>query len=165
MQNLQPPSAMKKNILIIEDDTHINSMLCEALSPCGYSCTSAYSGTEALLHTRHASFDLIVLDLMLPGMSGTDVLKTIRKEHTTPVIVLSALDELDTKVDLLTLGANDYMTKPFEIEELKARILVQLRTAQPSMEQLGRLSHRVSGQREKNTDRRGAPDFPYGTGV
>ncbi len=64
---------------------------------------------------------------MLPGMPGDEVLKNIRKKSSVPVIVLSAKDELDTKVDLLTLGANDYMTKPFELKELEARVLVQLR--------------------------------------
>lgn len=116
-----------EKILIVEDDNNINQMVYEAFTKAGYSCTSAFSGTEALLRAESGEFGLIILDLMLPGMSGDEVLKNIRKKSSVPVIVLSAKDELDTKVDLLTLGANDYMTKPFELKELEARALVQLR--------------------------------------
>ncbi len=116
-----------EKILIVEDDNNINQMIYETFTKAGYSCTSAYSGTEALLRIESGEFGLIILDLMLPGMSGDEVLKNIRKKSSVPVIVLSAKDELDTKVDLLTLGANDYMTKPFELKELEARALVQLR--------------------------------------
>lgn len=114
-------------ILIVEDDNNINQMIYETFSRAGYSCVSAFSGTEALLRAESGEFCLIILDLMLPGMPGDEVLKNIRKKSSVPVIVLSAKDELDTKVDLLTLGANDYMTKPFELKELEARVLVQLR--------------------------------------
>ena len=76
---------------------------------------------------ENSNFDLIILDLMLPGMPGDEVLKNIREKSKVPVIVLSAKDELDTKADLLKLGANDYMTKPFALKELEARALVQLR--------------------------------------
>lgn len=116
-----------EKILIVEDDNNINQMIYETLSKEGYNCTSAFSGTEALLHVGSCQFGLIILDLMLPGLPGDEVLKSIRKNSNVPVIVLSAKDELDTKVDLLTLGANDYMVKPFELKELKARVLVQLR--------------------------------------
>lgn len=116
-----------EKILIVEDDNNINQMIYETFTKAGYKCTSAFSGTEALLHAENGEFGLIILDLMLPGMSGDEVLKNIRKKNNVPVIVLSAKDELDTKVDLLTLGANDYMTKPFELKELEARALVQLR--------------------------------------
>lgn len=114
-------------ILIVEDDSNINQMIYEMFSKCGYECISAFSGTEALLRMENSHFDLIILDLMLPGMPGDEVLKNIREKSKVPVIVLSAKDELDTKVDLLTLGANDYMTKPFALKELEARALVQLR--------------------------------------
>ena len=114
-------------ILIVEDDSNINQMIYEMFGKCGYECTSAFSGTEALLRMENSHFDLIILDLMLPGMPGDEVLRNIRKKSKVPVIVLSAKDELDTKVDLLTLGANDYMTKPFALKELEARVLVQLR--------------------------------------
>lgn len=114
-------------ILVIEDDANINQMLNEALTKKGYQAVSAYSGTEGLLRVQQEQYQLIILDLILPGMNGQEVLINIRKYTGAPVIVLSAKDELDTKVDLLTLGANDYMTKPFELKELEARILVQLR--------------------------------------
>ena len=115
-----------KKILIVEDDIDIHNLI-KSLLDSTYTTLDAYSGTEALLRIESGEFGLIILDLMLPGMSGDEVLKNIRKKSGVPVIVLSAKDELDTKVDLLTLGANDYMTKPFELKELEARALVQLR--------------------------------------
>ena len=114
-------------ILIVEDDNDINGMINVALSKEGYECISAYSGTEGLLRLEHEDYDLVILDLMLPGVEGNEVLKRTREKKNIPFIVLSAKDELDTKVELLTLGANDYMTKPFEIKELLARVQVQLR--------------------------------------
>lgn len=122
----------KIKILIAEDDNGINSMLQTALTREGYVCVGAYSGTEALLRLQNETFSLVILDLMLPGLEGQEVLRQARKFTDVPVIVLSAKDALDTKVDLLTLGANDYMTKPFELPELIARVMVQLRnTRQP----------------------------------
>ena len=114
-------------ILIVEDDNDINGMISVALGREGYECVSAYSGTEGLLRLEHEDYDLVILDLMLPGVEGNEVLKKTRETKNIPFIVLSAKDELDTKVELLTLGANDYMTKPFEIKELLARVQVQLR--------------------------------------
>lgn len=114
-------------VLVIEDDNNINMMINEALTKKGYDVTSAFSGTEGLLRVKSGEFDIIILDLMLPGMTGDEVLKEIRKDTDVPIIVLSAKDELDTKVDMLNAGANDYMTKPFELKELEARILVWLR--------------------------------------
>ena len=118
---------MSIKILIAEDDNGINSMLQTALSREGYVCVGAYSGTEALLRLQNETFSLVILDLMLPGMEGQEVLRQAREFTDVPVIVLSAKDALDTKVDLLTLGANDYITKPFELPELVARVKVQLR--------------------------------------
>lgn len=118
------------NILIVEDDNDINAMIKTALVKEGYNCVSAFSGTEAVLRLENEEYDLVILDLMLPGLEGQDVLKQTREKKGIPFIVLSAMDELDTKVELLTLGANDYMTKPFEIKELIARVQVQLRLSQ-----------------------------------
>ena len=118
---------MNKKILIVEDDMNINNMVKEVLDKEGYDSTQAFSGTEAVLCTKIQAFNLIILDLMLPGMSGNDFLKLYRKDAQTPVIVLSAKDELDSKVDLLSSGADDYLTKPFELRELIARVNVQLR--------------------------------------
>lgn len=114
-------------ILIIEDDSSINSLLQEALQKEGFFCTQAFSGTEGKLLLERDSFDLILLDLMLPGLTGEELLNYIRRSSSTPVIVLTAIDEIDQKVDLLKSGADDYVTKPFDIKELLARIEVQLR--------------------------------------
>ena len=117
------------SLLIIEDDVNINEMLQEAFGKKGYEVVSAYSGTEGILRIEKETYQMVILDLMLPGMDGQQVLKNIREKSNVPVIVLSAKDELDTKVDLLMSGASDYMTKPFELKELEARVLVQLRNA------------------------------------
>lgn len=116
-------------LLIIEDDTHINQLLKQALEKDGYICTQAFSGTEGRLLLQNQTFDLILLDLMLPGMSGEQLLQDIRTAIPTPVIVLTAKDNLDDKIDMLKNGADDYITKPFEIKEVLARIEVQLRRA------------------------------------
>ena len=112
------------HILIIDDDIHINEMLEEVLIQEGYQVSHAYSGTEALLFLANEKPDLILLDLMLPGLTGEEVLPQIEK---IPVIVMSAKVEVKDKVALLLNGAEDYITKQFEIEELLARIVVQLR--------------------------------------
>ena len=117
------------NILIVEDDININNLLCEVLRKAGYMCEQAFSGTEAklLLNIKEKAYTLVLLDLMLPGASGEEVLKEIRKQGRLPVIVLTAKDSIDDKIGVLTDGADDYITKPFEIREVLARIQVQLR--------------------------------------
>ena len=117
------------NILVIDDDANINQLMVDVFSKAGYCCSQAFSGSEALLILEKQSFDLIILDLMIPGVSGDEFLKRIRPNCDTPVIVVSAKDELDSKVDMLSLGADDYITKPFEIRELLVRVTVQLRKA------------------------------------
>lgn len=114
-------------ILIIEDSTDINHMIAEALGKAGYGCTQAFSGTEGLMYIEKTDFSLIIMDLMLPGMNGEELLPRIREISGTPVIVLSAKDSLDSKLELLNAGAEDYMTKPFELAELVARAGVQIR--------------------------------------
>jgi DNA-binding response OmpR family regulator len=113
-----------KNILVIDDDLYIGNMLEETLTNEGYSVSRAYSGTEAVLVLDKSKPDLVLLDLMLPGLSGEEVLPRI---NGIPVIVVSAKLDIDNKVDLLLGGAVDYVTKPFEIKELLARIAIQLR--------------------------------------
>ncbi len=115
------------SILIIEDDQSINQLMYDVLTKNSYACTQAYSGTEGLLLLERTRFSLILLDLMLPGMSGEALIPKIRAQQNTPVIVVSAKDELDSKVNMLTLGADDYITKPFEIKELLVRVMAQLR--------------------------------------
>lgn len=116
-------------ILIVEDDVNINNLLKEALSGNGYTCGQAFSGTEAALWLEKESWALVLLDLMLPGMTGEEVLGMIRRQGNVPVIVLTAKDALSEKLELLTNGADDYITKPFDIEEVVARVQIQLRHA------------------------------------
>lgn len=113
-----------KNILIIDDDIYIGNMLTEVLTKDGYNVSRAYSGTEAILVLSSSKPDLILLDLMLPGLNGEDVLSQIKG---IPVIVISAKVDIENKVSILLDGAADYVTKPFNINELLARITVQLR--------------------------------------
>lgn len=115
-----------KKILVIDDDVHISDMIEEALTKEGYSILKAYSGTEALYVLSKTSPDLILLDLMLPGLSGEELLPKIKD---IPVIVISAKLDVDNKVRLLLDGAADYITKPFDLSELKARIIVALRSS------------------------------------
>lgn len=114
-----------KNILIIEDDVSIGNLEEKALRKAGYGVSRAYSGTEALLLLSASRPDLVLLDLMLPGLDGEAVLRGIRD---IPVLVVSAKAEPDEKVKLLLGGASDYITKPFHVGELLARVAVQLRT-------------------------------------
>lgn len=111
-------------ILIVDDDIHIGNMLEEALVKEGCQVFRSYSGTECLLMLSRIKPDLILLDLMLPGLKGEEVLPKIKG---IPVIVISAKADIDHKVELLLDGAADYVTKPFHIKELLARITVQLR--------------------------------------
>ncbi len=113
-----------KNIMIIDDDVFIGNMLKEVLTNEGYQVSRAYSGTEALLLMSLGKPDLVLLDLMLPGLNGEDILPSITG---IPVIVVSANVDIGNKVKLLLEGAADYITKPFDTKELLARIAVQLR--------------------------------------
>ena len=106
---------MKKKILIIEDDIQIGSLEEEVLNNNGYQCFGVYSGSETILLLEKESIDLIILDLMLPGLSGEEVLK---KSGDIPVIVVSTKADIDDKVKMLKNGAQDYMTKPFSAREL-----------------------------------------------
>lgn len=113
-----------KTIAIIDDDVYIGDLLEEVLHREGYKTLRAYSGTEALLLLKDRKPDLILLDLMLPGLSGEELLPRIQG---VPVIIVSAKTDVTDKVKLLLEGAVDYITKPFDNKELTARILVQLR--------------------------------------
>lgn len=113
-----------KTILIVDDDIHIGNVVEEALRAEGYRVQRAYSGTEAVMLVTSARPDLILLDLMLPGLSGEEVLPSLTG---IPVMIVSAKIDVDSKVDTLLGGAADYITKPFELRELLARIQVQFR--------------------------------------
>lgn len=116
-------------ILIVDDDVYIGDMLAEILTKEGYRTARAYSGTEALMYLSSARPDLILLDLMLPGMTGEELIAYIRDERKTsiPVIVLSAKGALEGKLETIRSGADDYMTKPFEPEEVLVRVMALLR--------------------------------------
>lgn len=125
------------SILIIEDDVSIGDMLQEALELDSYSVSRAYSGTEALMLLEHVKPDLILLDLMLPGLSGE---KLINRFQGILTIVLSAKSDLGSKIHLLKMGASDYVTKPFVLAELLARIEAQLRLGK------SKRGHEISGE-------------------
>lgn len=114
-----------QKILIVEDDVSIHNVIEELLKKENYITFNAYSGTEALLLLEKEKYDLILLDLMLPAVSGEEI---IEKVKDTPIIVLSAKISSNDKVNCLLSGANDYITKPFDGKELLARIEVQLRS-------------------------------------
>ena len=118
-----------QTILIIDDDAAIGNLEQEVLERAGYAVLRTYSGTEALLVLKSSRPDLILLDLMLPGLSGEEVLPQIQG---IPVIVVSAKTAVQDKVDLLLGGAADYLTKPFDTKELLARVAVRLREASRS---------------------------------
>lgn len=116
-------------IAVIEDNVITGDMISDILSEEGFQVIRAYSGTEALYLLRHKRPDLILLDLILPGLNGEGVLEHIKG---IPVIILSSMTEVESKIHLLNEGACDYITKPFDQKELIARILVQLRKRKPS---------------------------------
>lgn len=115
------------NLLVVEDDEDINRLLCKLLRKQGYEVEPAYSGSEARLLLSMKTYDLILLDLMLPGMSGEDLIKEIRGRSFVPIIVISARTDVKDKVEMIKSGADDYITKPFDKEEVLARVEAQLR--------------------------------------
>lgn len=133
---------MDYKILIIEDDADINNLIFESLTKNGYTCLQAFSGTEAILCLERETFSLVIMDLMLPGISGEDLFPKLKNLQNIPVIVVSAKDSLDSKINLLTSGAEDYITKPFEIQELVARVGVQIRRFAKSEERSKRLQYK-----------------------
>lgn len=113
-------------ILVVEDNQDIQALLAEVLQT-DYQVLQADDGASGLQQFQHGSVDLVILDLMLPGITGESVLKTIRKKSSVPILVLTAIQDKQKIVELLNAGANDYLTKPFDLDELLARVTVQLR--------------------------------------
>ena len=111
-----------ERILIIEDEKDVNRLLAQTLQDNGYETFSVYNGLDAVKILEEGQFQMVLLDLMLPYKSGDEVLKDIRKTSDIPVIVISAKDMVRTKVDLLAAGADDYITKPFSLMALRARV-------------------------------------------
>ncbi|AOZ91178.1 response regulator transcription factor [Paenibacillus crassostreae] len=114
-------------VLVVEDDEDINRLLCRILTDEGITTVSAFSGSEASLRLSLEEYQLVLIDLMLPGIPGETLIAKIREQFTIPIIVISAKSALEDKVMLLRLGADDYITKPFEKEEVLARVEAQLR--------------------------------------
>lgn len=118
---------MREKILIIEDDIEICNLLKEFLEENGYNIKTANTGINGMRELKNAVYNLVILDLMLPFKSGDEILRELRSFSNIPVIILSAKDMVHTKVDLLRLGADDYVTKPFDLNEVLARIESNLR--------------------------------------
>ena len=115
------------NLLIIEDDPDINRLLCTILEGAGHTCRAAFSGSEGLLWAEKYDYDLVLLDLMLPGLTGEDFIAHIRRGKTMPIIVVSAKLGVPDRVNVLKLGADDFIPKPFDNTEVLARVEAQLR--------------------------------------
>lgn len=115
------------NILVVEDDADINNLLCKILSKQGYNVRGAFSGSEAKMCLEQYDFQLVLLDLMLPAVSGEELIAYIRKIKTMPIIVISAKPGQDIKIEVLRLGADDFVSKPFDVKEVLARVEAQLR--------------------------------------
>lgn len=124
-----------KLVLIIEDDQEINKLLQVILRKNSITSAAAFSGTEGLMHLEQGTFDLVLLDLMLPGLSGEELIEKVREKSQVPIIVISAKKDMEDKVHVLKMGADDYITKPFDQEEVVARVEVQLRRPRQSAEE------------------------------
>ena len=124
---------MNEQLLLVEDDASIREVATLGLEQAGFAVTSAGDGREGLIQFRQGHFDLVVLDVMLPSLDGFEILREIRKDSQAPVVMLTARSDLHDVVVGLELGADDYVTKPFELPELVARIKAVLRrsTAEP----------------------------------
>ncbi len=109
-------------ILIVEDDKEINKLLCDILGQKGYTVASAFTGIDGVTKVKASAFDMIILDIMLPFKSGDELLRELRAFSDIPVIIISAKALTQIKIDLLRLGADDYITKPFDIDEVIARV-------------------------------------------
>ena len=127
---------MKKRILIVEDDLALARVLSDNLAFCGFEVSTAADGNDALARVRSFCPDLVLLDIMLPGQNGFDLCGVIRQRGRTPVIILTARDQKADKLRGLEIGADDYVTKPFDFEELRARIQAVLRRARSMVDRL-----------------------------
>lgn len=115
------------NILIVEDDIDINGLLSRILTKEGYNVRQAFSGSEGKMCLEFFDFDMVLLDLMLPGISGEKFIEEVRKIKNTPIMVISAKTTVEDKINVLRLGADDFITKPFDVQEVLARVEAHLR--------------------------------------
>lgn len=144
-----------ERILIVEDDASNNDMLKDYLEGHGYVCSQAYSGSEGKLLFSMEEYDLVLLDLMLPGIPGEELVALFSQK--APVIVLSAKSGTDSKVEVLSAGAEDYLCKPFDLPELLVRIQVQLRRSRAAESSLASNAYdRSSGQDKASGEKDGA---------
>lgn len=118
---------IKLNILIVEDNVDINNLMSRILETEGYSVRKAYSGSEGMMCIEQFEYDLVILDLMLPGISGEELIEKIRDKSVVPIVVISAKEGVQSKINVLKLGADDFISKPFDNDEVLARVEAQLR--------------------------------------
>ena len=145
-------------ILVVEDEKKLNELISSKLKLEHYSVDSCYDGTDALDYLRGAEYDAVVLDIMLPGMSGLDVLRHIRrKDDRTPVLLLTAKDSIEDRVKGLDTGADDYLVKPFAFDELMARIRVMIRRGSQSISNVFTLADMVVDCDARTVTRGGIP--------
>ncbi|AAK81443.1 DNA-binding response OmpR family regulator [Clostridium acetobutylicum] len=137
---------MQKKILVVDDDRDIVKLITKSLSYEGFEMISAYSGKEALCALKENHIDFIILDIMMPGMDGLDVCRSIRKSYNVPILFLSARDKDIDKIVGLEIGADDYMAKPFSIQELTSRIRANFR----KIDRLFKEWNELSPNRERN---------------
>lgn len=117
----------KRKLLVVEDDSDINELICKILKKEGYETESAYSGSEALLRISMETFDILLVDLVIPGINGEGVIGRLRQEgNQIPIIVLSAQIPIEEKVAILNMGADDYIIEPFEEDEVVSRVNTKL---------------------------------------
>ena len=142
------------HVLVVDDDPRILSMMRRILEIDGYSVVTAAEGDAALERLRREHVDLVVLDVMLPGADGFEVCRTVRRESAVPILMLTARDEAVDKVNGLDCGADDYVVKPFDAEELLARVRALLRRVQPRQVEVLRYLdvELVPGEREARRD-------------
>jgi two-component system, OmpR family, response regulator len=134
------------NLLVVEDELFLQKAVVASLRFLGFQVTAAENGTDALRLARNRPFDLLILDVMLPGIDGFEIVRRLRGDgNQVPVIFLTAKDAHDDKITGLTIGGDDYLTKPFELEELVARVRSVLRRIRPRAGPVVRRPHARSG--------------------
>lgn len=145
-------------ILVVEDDISLNRLICEKLKKEHYTIDSCHLGNEAIAYIEGAEYDLIILDIMLPNMSGLEILSFIRnKNNLTPVLILTTKDSIEDKVKGLDLGADDYMVKPFAFEELSARIRVLIRRDSKQAQHIYQIADLILDDKTKTVTRNNLP--------
>ncbi len=147
------------DLLIVDDDPKITSLLRRALSAEGYEVRTAANGSEGLARVRERQPDLVVLDLLMPGIDGLEVCQRLREESDIPILILTAMDETQDRVRGLDSGADDYLVKPFELEELLARVRALLRRRESREQRVLRfadlaldLTSRVASRGERSVE-------------